>query len=209
MSSRDWDTHYATDDLPWDTGEPDPQLVMQVESGTLAPCRVLEIGCGTGTNALWLCERGFEVTGIDVAPRAIARAERNAKAAGARVELATVDFLHGEVPGRDYELVFDRGVFHVFDDAEDRARFAERVASVLRPGGRWLSLMGSTEGPPRDHGPPRRSMRDIALAIEPSLAILELRSTEFVAKLPSPAKAWLMLAQRRIVPAQPSTRHDP
>ncbi|MCX4243877.1 class I SAM-dependent methyltransferase [Paraliomyxa miuraensis] len=209
MSARDWDAHYATDDLPWDTGEPDPHLVALVEGGTLAPCRVLEVGCGTGTNALWLCERGFEVTGIDVASRAIAKAEQKARVAGTRVEFATVDFLHAQVPGGDYELVFDRGVFHVFDDASDQARFAERVASVLRPQGRWLSLAGSTEGPPRDHGPPRRSALDIAMAVEPSLELLELRSIEFAANLPSPAKAWLMLARRRTVPAQPSTIHDP
>ena len=99
--------------------------------------------------------------------------------------------------------MFDRGVFHVFDDAADRARFASNVASLLAPRGIWLSLIGSTEGPERDVGPPRRSARDVSLAIEPSLSLVELRATIFHRTAP----AWLCIAQPREVPAQPSTRH--
>ncbi|HLU66750.1 MAG TPA: hypothetical protein VKZ63_10765, partial [Kofleriaceae bacterium] len=105
-----------------------------------------------------------------------------------------------------FDLVFDRGCFHVFDEPADRQRFAEKVAACLGPDGMWLSLIGSTEGPPRDHGPPRRSARDIASAVEPSLAIVELRAIEFDLNLPIQADAWLLLARRRAVPAQPSTR---
>ncbi|MCA9711357.1 MAG: class I SAM-dependent methyltransferase [Myxococcales bacterium] len=206
MTGPDWDARYDLEDTPWDTGEPDPHLVALADDQTIRPCRVLEVGCGTGTNALWLSRRGFEVTALDVSSRAIARAEQKARDCGAKVSLAVADFLHGEAPAGTFSLVFDRGVFHVFDDADARVTFAERVAAVLEPGGRWLSLAGSTEGPPRDHGPPRRSARDLVMAIEPHLELLELRSTAFVADLPSPARAWLMLAQRRAVPAQPSTR---
>ena len=103
-------------------------------------------------------------------------------------------------------MVFDRGCFHVFDDAADRARVAEHVAAVLAPDGMWLSLIGSTEGPPRQVGPPRRSLRDIADAIEPHLQIVSLRTAEF-RDLPEPAMVWICVSRRRMAPAQPSTRH--
>jgi SAM-dependent methyltransferase len=205
MPVVDWNERYAAHDTPWDTGEPDAHLVELCAAGTLVPGRVLEIGCGTGTDALWLAGRGFDVTGIDLSPLAIERAEEKRAAAGVGACFAVVDFLRAEAPGGPFDLVFDRGVFHVFDEAAERARFAERVAHLLRVQGHWLSLAGSTEGPARDHGPPRRSARDLLEAVEPSLELVFLRTTRFAADLPSTALAWLMLARRRECPAQPST----
>jgi len=103
-------------------------------------------------------------------------------------------------------LVFDRGCFHVFDDADDRARFVRRVAELLSPAGRWISLIGSTEGAERDVGPPRRSARDIVQAIEPVLAIEELRATRFHLDQEHHPTAWTCVSAHRSVPAQPSTR---
>jgi methyl halide transferase len=204
VAEHDWDASYRGGDLPWDTGAPDPQLVEFVESLVPGSGSALEVGCGTGTNALWLAKQGFEVLGIDVAPTAIEQA--NAKAAGAdSVRFACLDFLKDDVPGGPFDFVFDRGCFHVFDDAGDRALFAERVAGVTAPGGVWMSIIGSTEGPPRDFGPPRRSARDVVGAIEPVLEIIELTDVELDADLPSPARAWVCVAGRREVPAQPST----
>jgi hypothetical protein len=62
----------------------------------------------------------------------------------------------------------------VFDEPEARARFAAQIAAILAPGGLWLSLIGSTEGPAQEVGPPRRSAREVILAIEPALEIQEL-----------------------------------
>jgi SAM-dependent methyltransferase len=180
-------------------------LVGFIESRGRATGRALEVGSGTGTNAIWLAERGFEVLGVDIAPLAVeqARAKLQGKKLSCRFE--TLDFLAEAPAGGPFDFVFDRGCLHVFDEAEERARFAARVASALAPGGSWLSLCGSTEGPARDTGPPRRSARELVGAIEPELEILELRSVEFKTQ-PVPAKAWFCLSQRRIVPAQPPTR---
>jgi SAM-dependent methyltransferase len=208
MPHPDWNERYQDADTPWDTGEPDVHLVEFVHSGAVRPGRALDVGCGTGTNAIWLAGQGFSVLGVDLAPLAIEQAR--AKAAGAKLEcrFESLDFLNDRVPGGPFDLVFDRGCFHVFDEAAERERFAEHVASELAPGGRWLSLVGSTEGPARDWGPPRRTLRDVAEAIEPALEILELRSVEFRANLPGPAAAWLCFSRPREVPAQPSSRRD-
>ncbi len=208
MPRPPWNERYASGDLPWDTGEPDPLLIRFVEEDAGAPGRALEIGCGTGTNALWLAGRGFDVLGVDISPLAVEQARAKVAGAGApRCRFEVHDILAGAPPGGPFDFVFDRGCFHVFDEADERARFAARVAAALAPGGRWLSLCGSTEGPPRDTGPPRRSARDLVDAIEPALEILALRSDVFTSRL-DPAKAWVCLAQRRAVAAQPSSRRN-
>jgi hypothetical protein len=116
-----------------------------------------------------------------------------------------LDFLAATPPGVPFRFIFDRGCFHVFDEPDERQRFAARVAAALAPGGLWLSLIGSTEGSPREVGPPRRSAVEIIFAIEPALEVVELRSAEFHGRN---AKAWFCLSRRRARPAQPSTRHD-
>lgn len=207
MTAPDWDENYKNEELPWDTGETDPVLTELVTDGTIAPGKALEVGCGTGTNAIYLASAGFEVVGVDLSPTAITLAR--AKPGADACTFEALDFFEGRPPGGPFDLVFDRGCFHTFDEPERRALFAARVADLLAPGGAWVSLVGSTEGPPRDHGPPRRSARDLAAAVEPVLAIDQLRTFVFRAHIPSPAQAWLMIARRREVPAQPSSRRDP
>jgi SAM-dependent methyltransferase len=200
------DERYRTNFTPWDVGVPDQHLIELVEGGRVAPGRALEVGCGTGTNARWLAERGFAVVAVDLSSLAVERVERGPRPERGSLEVHCLDFLTEPVPGGPFDLVFDRGCFHVFDAASERARFAERVAELLAPEGRWLSLIGSTEGPAREEGPPRRSALDIVTAVEPSLAVEELRATGFrVERMATPA-AWSFVARRRSVPAQPSTR---
>lgn len=206
--SDDWNDNYVQGHLPWDVSEPDPVLVEYVDAHGIAPGRALDIGCGTGTHARWLASRGFEVLGVDLAPRAIemAREKVASEPFAARVRFAVGDFLAAAPDGGPFDFVYDRGCFHLFD-AEDRARFAAQVAGVLAPGGIWLSLAGSTEGAPRDSGPPRRSARDLANAIEPVLEILELRGTSFDLGTAEPPRAWACVSRRRSEPAHPSSRH--
>jgi SAM-dependent methyltransferase len=205
-----WNESYASGQPPWDTGEPEPLLVEFVTSGRIRPIQTLEIGAGTGTNSIWPAERGFDVLGVDVAPLAIERATAKLDGRDLCCRFQTLDILANS-PSNDpalkgsFHFVFDRGCFHVFDKPEERARFVEQVAAALAPAGLWLSLIGSTEGGPREIGPPRRSAREVALAIEPVLEIVELRTAEFSSH---GAKAWFCLSRQRTMPAQPSSRHD-
>jgi SAM-dependent methyltransferase len=151
-----------------------------------------------------MAERNFDVLGVDVAPLAVERAQTKIEGRALRCSFAVSDFLAAPPPGGPFQFVFDRGCFHVFDEPAEREQFAAHVAAVLAPGGLWLSLIGSTEGPPREVGPPRRSAREITLAIEPALEIVEFRSAEFRG---SDAKAWFCLSRQRAVPAAASSRH--
>jgi SAM-dependent methyltransferase len=182
---------------------PDSMLVEMLESRAIAPGRTLEVGCGTGTNAIYLAQHGFEVIGVDISPLAVENAR--AKSHGC-CRFETVDFLNEAPPGGPFQFVFDRGCFHTFEEDNERARFAQNVVTVLTDDGEWLSLIGSTEGPPRDAGPPRRSAREVMNAIEPSLEIVQFRSGEFDVCGKAP-KAWLCLSRKRMIPAQPSSGH--
>jgi SAM-dependent methyltransferase len=195
MAHPSWNESYASRELPWDTGEPEPLLVEFVTAGRIRPTRTLEIGAGTGTNSIWLAERGFEVLGIDVAPLAVEQANAKLEGRGLGCRFAALDFLTAVPPAGPFQFVFDRGCFHVFDEPEERARFAAQVAAALAPGGMWLSLIGSTEGPPREVGPPRRSAHEVILAVEPALEIVKLRAAEF---RDHGAKAWFCLSRRRL-----------
>ena len=71
--------------MPWDGG-PRQELVELVESGRISPSRAIDLGCGTGSNAVFLAQRGFDVTGVDYSSAAIEKARERARAAGAPVK---------------------------------------------------------------------------------------------------------------------------
>ena len=72
---------------PWDIGHPQREIIRLVEDGEISG-RVLDVGCGTGENALYLASLDFEVWGIDAAPAAIKKAKEKA-----RKQTKTVNFL--------------------------------------------------------------------------------------------------------------------
>jgi cyclopropane fatty-acyl-phospholipid synthase-like methyltransferase len=160
-------------------------------------CKALEIGCGTGTNAVWLAEHNFEVTATDVSEMAIQRAGKRASDAGVKCTFLVTNFLNDKIPTAPFGFVFDRGCFHSFGSDKERDRFAENVAFHLEKGGRWLSLVGSIDDGPRDVGPPQRSARDIVLAVEPYFQILSLTSSHFESNRSEPPRIWVCLTRKR------------
>ncbi len=206
MPGPDWNERYKSGELPWDTNEPDEHLVRLVGSKAVLPGRALEVGCGTGTNSLWLAGQGFTVLGVDISPVAIERAEHKKNDKPAACDFAVMDFLHDRSLPMSFDFVFDRGCFHSFEEDAERSLFASHVSLVLKPGGIWASLIGSTEGKPRDTGPPRRTATEVIKAIEPYLEIIELRSVFFRTTHPFAPKAWFCISKLRTEPAVPSTR---
>lgn len=103
---RLYDWGYRLRRMPWELG-PRPELVDLVEGGRLRPGRTVDLGCGTGANAIFLAQHGFDVTGIDFSPTAIGKARSAAKTAGVRVR-----FLVGDLTALPPGL----GVFNVLVD---------------------------------------------------------------------------------------------
>ena len=198
MSDQDrWEERYRTGDTPWDIGRPDFNLIDLVTRRPIPACKALEIGCGAGSNAVWLAQQNFEVTATDVSELAIQKAGDRASDAGVDCTFLVADFLNDKVPGVPFGFVFDRGCFHSFDSHEERKQLAENVDWHLENDGLWLSLIGSTDGPPREVGPPQRSARDIVIAVEPYFEILSLDSSHFDADSSEPPRNWVCLMRKR------------
>ncbi|MCP4675277.1 MAG: class I SAM-dependent methyltransferase [Deltaproteobacteria bacterium] len=188
---------YESGDTPWDTGRPDKNLVQVATDRPIEPCSALEIGCGYGHNAIWLSKQGFTVTALDVSEIAIEKAKENADRRGVECNFRAADFLDETAPGSSFELVFDRGCFHLHDTPLLRKSFARVVAKQLSQGGLWLSLVGSADDPPRDTGPPRRTAGEIVDAAEPYFEILSLTSGVFDSNRKRAPRIWVCLMRQR------------
>ena len=170
-----WDERYGQNDLPWDTGRPDIRLDGLLSRWPKFSGRVLEVGCGTGSSAIRLAEHGFQVTALDIAPRAVEIARQRSAEKGAECTFLAADFLSCSLEKGQFTLVFDRGCFHSMSE-EQRPGFVSRVAVCLEPGGIWLSIIGNRDQILNEQGPPRLSAAQICMAVEPEFEILHLES---------------------------------
>ena len=149
----DWEVAYRDGTPPWETGKPAGELVRMVDERLLKPARTLELGCGTGANAVYLARRGFEVTAVDSSPTAVERARTRAEQTGALLRIVLADvFEFGETCG-PFDLVFDAGFYHSIRN-ENLTRFLDLLWRVTQPGSLYFTLAGAPEdevegGPPQ------------------------------------------------------------
>jgi SAM-dependent methyltransferase len=129
----------------WDIGRPQPAVVRLEEAGLITGS-VLDAGCGTGENALFLAARGHEVVGVDLARRAIERASAKAVERGIAATFRVGDALHLEALDRTFDTAIDVGLFHTLAD-EDRIPYARSLHSAVPPGGRCFVLCWSERNP--------------------------------------------------------------
>ena len=132
---------YREGSAPWDIGKPDFNLIQAVTATPIAPCKTLEIGCGTGDNTIWLSQQGFLVVGVDASEIAIEKAREKTANADVTCKYAVLNFLKSRVEGAPFGFAFDRGCFHSLDSTRERQTFAKQVNRHLSENGLWLSLM--------------------------------------------------------------------
>jgi SAM-dependent methyltransferase len=162
-----WNLFYLFGRPRWDTGITPPELVELIEGGRVQPGRALDIGCGTGTNAVYLAQHGFEVVGTDVAWLAIRKAQRKARDAGVSAtfhvgEAVKLGTAAGPPLKRLFELAVDIGCFHSLQSAQ-REAYASMLRRVLRQGGHYLLYAW---------GPRKLAGRDVGLTPEDTEALL-------------------------------------
>ncbi len=197
MNKDEWDERYRGGDAPWDRPTPTEHLPWAIETFGIAPCKVIDIGCGTGTNVIWLAQQGFDAVGVDFSPLAVAQARAKAADAGVDCSFEAVDFLDDPVGGGPFGWAFDRGCFHSVEAGAERDAFARKVADLLTPGGLWLSLIGSTDTPPREMGPPQVSARQITAAVEDRFEVLLLEANSFRNGTDETYAAWRCFMRKR------------
>jgi SAM-dependent methyltransferase len=179
---------------PWDIGRPQPAIERLAKQGLIVG-DVIDLGCGTGENALYLASRGFTVVGVDAAPTAIARAHEKAQLRGTEATFLVADALALEALGRTFDVGIDCGLFHTFSDA-DRVRFERSLRRILRAGGRYVLLCFS-ENQPGDFGPRRVTQAEIRATFETGWTVDSIVPERFAAQLPGGgAEAWMALLTR-------------
>src|SRR5689334_7879047 len=189
---RDFEAMYQGT-APWEVGAAQPEVVQLAGEGAFRGS-VLDVGCGTGENALFLAARGLAVRGVDGSPTAIARARDKAAARGLAVRFDVADALDLGALRERFETVLDSGLLHVFDD-EERKRYAAGLGEAVGSGGQLHVLAFSEEeqGP----GPRRLSEWDFRATFRGIFVLSRIRPGLLQSNVhPGGAKAWVATLTR-------------
>ena len=175
MTTHEKKTFYATyewaktwHDLPWAHGE--PTLFLAEICERRKPGRVLDIGCGAGTDSVYLAKRGWDVTSLDFMPKALELTQGRAKEAGVSVTLVEADITEWVVP-KPFDLVLDHGLLHNMDPLRYPA-YRERVLGSIADDGDFVLLHWHPRYPGQPSGrmgPLRASREDILKFFAPEL----------------------------------------
>ncbi len=188
-----WDSAYRRRWTPgWDTGRAAPELKKAVESGVVPLGRALVLGCGGGMNAVYLAGKGFEVTGVDLAPSALMLAEERARTAQVRVRWLVADVLAMPEIG-PFDFIFDRGCYHHVR-RYGAARFVSMVTALSHDTTQVLVLAGNANEPRRS-GPPRVKQTDIVNDFSAAWDVVWLKEIRFN-EARNGAWAWSALLRR-------------
>jgi len=151
-----WQEQFEQGRTLWDRGGVNPQLDDWLASGALSPCRILVPGCGSGYEVVALAQAGFDVTGLDYAPVAIARTRKAVDAAVAKVSLIEADVLAWQHV-RSFDAIYEQTCLCALHPDHWRA-YADQLWYWLRPHGHLFALFvqflrpsvadGSIAGPP-------------------------------------------------------------
>ena len=179
---------------PWDVGRPQPDFVRLAEAGELVG-RVLDVGCGTGEQVMLAATHGAEAMGVDIAELAIQRAREKAEERGIHATFQVADAMHLDRLGRQFDVITDSGLFHVFSD-DERPAFVTSLRSVLRPGGMYY-MMCFSDWQPGDWGPRRVSKAEIRASFADGWSVRSIEPAQFVIAMESErAQAWLARIER-------------
>ena len=193
---KGFEEHYAKGFTPWDSGEVDAELKRLLDAGQLPGKSVLEIGCGTGTNAIEFARRGYDVTAVDFVKQAVDAAIAKAAAAKVKVTFKQADVLKDDLGG-PYDILFDRGVYHGLRLA-DLTGFQKMLEKVTRKGSRVLILAGNAKEESKEMGPPRVHEHEFRSELGALCDFLEVREFRFgTDKEEFRPLGWAILLQRK------------
>ncbi len=189
-----WDEKYSrAEPPPWEIDAPQPVVVELAVSGQIRG-RVLDVGCGSGENAIAVAQHGARVLGVDLSPRAIEQASAKARAKRVAVRFQVADALRLDRLGEVFDVVIDSGTFQVFFNDDLRSLYASSLANVVRPGG-VLYLTCVSDRDKSDRGPRRIGEDEIRATFARGWVIEDLRECVRQRRV-GPFRAWLATIRR-------------
>lgn len=180
---------------PWDIGRPQ-QIFIDLEKQKHLRSRILDVGCGTGENALFLADKGYEIWGIDSSPTAILKASEKASQRKLKAVFKTIDALKLAQLGETFQTIIDCGLFHCFSD-EERTIFVDQLYKTLTPNGLYYFLCFSDQET-REGGPRRISKIEIEKTFSKRWEILSIKDSLFENTLhPGGSQGYLVSIQKQ------------
>ena len=185
----DWDNYYKKNDvetMPWFLEELDHDVLNEINSKTLKEGRFLDLGTGPGTQANRLSSLGFDVIGSDLSQSAIEKAKK----IYSKPEFVVDDILNSKFPDNEFDFIFDRGTFHIFEK-EQLSSYLSQIQRILRKNGLlFLKCMSVEENNlPEGKGPylySKELLRDI---FKKDFEIENIKNTLFFGTFTPPPKA--------------------
>jgi methyltransferase (TIGR00027 family) len=197
-SRETFQTIYQGNAPPWNIGKVQPAFAA---AAVKVAGSLVDVGCGTGENALFFAAKGHAVTGVDFLEAPIAAATQKAAQRGVAATFLVKDALTLRDWPERFDTAIDSGLFHVFSN-EDRARYVEGLKTILRPGGRLLLLCFSDETP-GTIGPRRVSQAELRAAFAQWWQIESIEPSRFETRPESrqmfageDPRAWFLIANR-------------
>lgn len=175
---------------PWDTGVTPPEVTEAIEGGVLVPGRALDLGCGTGTNCIYLARHGWETVGVDFSSLAIRRARRKARQAGVEVRFYREDATDLAFLAGPFDFVLDIGCLHSLP-AERLSSYAGGLARLAREGGLYM-LYAFVPNPNRP-GPRGITPEEVRRLFAPAFAVERQEGGDDPT---GPRSAWYWLRRR-------------
>jgi SAM-dependent methyltransferase len=172
-----WRTLYdkmPVESMPWFNPKLDPDLARTLSARGIKHGNFLDLGAGPGTQAIELARLGFDVTGTDISPKAVTQAKERAAETKARF---VVDDILATSLNEKFDLIFDRGCFHVFE-SKDHAAYLKSLGRLLAPGGTFfLKCFSAAE--PGTTGPKRYTREDLGRIFGGQFDLLSVEDTVY------------------------------
>jgi ubiquinone/menaquinone biosynthesis C-methylase UbiE len=193
----DWETYYKNNEvtkMPWYDKNLDHDLENEIKTRNVSSGRFLDLGTGPGTQAIQLAKQGFDVTATDLSENAILKAKNLSN----EVNFVKDDFMNSKLQDNEFNFIFDRGCFHVFDIPQ-RATYVEQIKRILNKNGiLFLKCMSIDEKDlPADKGPHRLSKQEIHDVFSNDFEIETIRDTFFTGTINPLPKALFAVLKKK------------
>jgi 2-polyprenyl-3-methyl-5-hydroxy-6-metoxy-1,4-benzoquinol methylase len=147
-----FDLSYKFGFAEWDVNKAQPDLINLVKQGKINGQKILDIGCGSGDNAIYLAKQGFEVTGIDYAKKGIQLAKSRAEKSHTSVDFLVGDAFNLSWLNYQFDTVIDYGLYHNIP-LEKLDKYLSSVEQVIKPNGLFIIQSFGENAPKSNFGP--------------------------------------------------------